>query len=65
MIKKDDVKELAKKYSKDIVKQETFIAGFQEACNIVREKFDTCYNEEFCDEMEALSDISYIDFSNI
>lgn len=58
---KDEVISKAKSYSKDRNLQRAYIAGFQSACNIVREKEQACYNDEFCDEMEKLADVAYMD----
>lgn len=60
---KAEVIEMAQKYSKAMF-QESYLAGFQAACNIVRQKIQTCYNEDFCDEMEALSLVAYMDLSS-
>lgn len=64
-LNKEDIINEAKLYSKDAVNQRAYIAGFQSACNIVREKINTCYNEEFCNEMEELSSVSYMEFDNL
>ena len=53
---------MAQKYSKSEPAQRAYIAGVQAACNIIRQKIESCYNAEFCDEMEALSEVSFIDF---
>lgn len=58
---KDEVISKAISYSKDKNLQRAYIAGFQAACNIVREKEQTCYNDEFCDEMEKLAEVAYMD----
>lgn len=31
--------------------------------NIVREKLETCYSEDFCDAMEELVQVAYMDLS--
>jgi hypothetical protein len=61
---KAEVIEMAQKHSKAAMFQESYLAGFQAACNIVRQKIQTCYNEDFCDEMEALSQVAYMDLSS-
>lgn len=38
---------MAEKYSGRTISQVDYMAGFQAACNIVREKLETCYNEDF------------------
>ncbi len=43
--------------------QESYMAGFKAACNIVRQKLETCYNEDFCDAMEELAQVAYMDLS--
>ncbi|MGL4852549.1 MAG: hypothetical protein ACRC3Z_07900 [Phocaeicola sp.] len=58
----DEVIEKSKRYSKSSNSQRDYLAGFQAACNIVRQKYESCYNEEFCDEMEKLVQIAYLDF---
>lgn len=58
---RDEVISKAISYSKDKNLQQAYIAGFQAACNIVREKMQTCYNDEFCDEMEKLAEVAYRD----
>ena len=32
--------------------------------NIVRENLSTCYNDDFCDEMEELSEVAWMDFGD-
>lgn len=63
MTKKEVIK-MAQKYSKEAMFQESYLAGFQAACNIVRQKIQTCCNEDFCDEMETLSNVAYMDLSS-
>lgn len=58
---RDEIISKAISYSKDKNLQRAYIAGFQAACNIVREKEQICFNDEFCDEMEKLGEIAYID----
>ena len=58
---KDDVISKATSYSKNKDLQNAYIAGFQSVCNIVKEKLETCYNGEFCDEMEELAQVAYMD----
>jgi hypothetical protein len=60
---KKEVIEMAQRHSKAAMFQESYLAGFQAACNIVREKIETCHNEEFCDEMEELAQVAYMDLS--
>lgn len=52
---KKEVFEMAEKYSGRTISQVDYMAGFQAACNIVREKLETSYNEDFCDAMEKLA----------
>lgn len=59
---KDQVISMAQKYSESDSDQKAYIVGFQSACNIIRQKIPTCYNGEFCDEMEKLSEASFMDF---
>ena len=61
---KREVIEMAQKYSKDAMSQDSYLAGFQAACNIVRQKLETCYNEDFCNEMEELAQVAYMDLSD-
>ena len=44
---KKEVFEMAEKYSGRTISQVDYMAGFQVACNIVREKLETSYNEEY------------------
>lgn len=60
---KKEVIKMAEKYSSRTIPQVDYMAGFQAACNIVRQKLETCYNEDFCDEMEALAQVAYMDLS--
>lgn len=60
---KKEVIEMVQRHSKAAMFQESYLAGFQAACNIVREKIETCHNEEFCDEMEELAQVAYMDLS--
>ena len=59
---KDEIVNKAMSYSKDENLQRAYIAGFQSACNLVREKMQTCYNDEFCEEIETLAEVAYMDF---
>ncbi|WP_419033426.1 hypothetical protein [Dysgonomonas gadei] len=61
-MKKGEIIEMAKKYSKDERDQKAYIAGVQACCSIVFQKFNTCYNEDFCSQMEALSEACFIEF---
>lgn len=58
---KEEIINKAKSYSKNENLQRAYIAGFQAACNIVREKEQACYNDEFCDEMDKLAEVAYMD----
>lgn len=58
---KEEVISKAIAYSKDKNLQRAYVAGFQSACNIVRAKMETCFNEEFCEEMEKLAQVSYME----
>lgn len=58
---KKELVEMAQGYSRVSLSQEIYMAGFQAACNIVRQKLETCYNEDFCNEMEELAQIAYMD----
>lgn len=44
---KKEVFEMAEKYSGRTISQVDYMAGFQVACNIVRERLETSYNEEY------------------
>lgn len=57
---KDEVISKAISYSKDKNLQRAYIAGFQAVCNIIREKEQRCYNDEFCDEMDKLVEVAYM-----
>lgn len=59
---KDQVISMAQKYSKSESDQKAYIAGIQAACNIIRQKTESCYNDEFCSEMESLSEVCFIEF---
>lgn len=62
-MKKQLVIDKAQSYSKNALIQKGYIAGFQAACNIVRQKMVACCNSEFCEEMEELAEVAYMDFS--
>ena len=61
---KKEVIKMAEKYSGRTISQVDYMAGFQAACNIVRQKLETCYNEDFCDAMEELAQVAYMDLSS-
>lgn len=63
-MKKQQVIDNAQKYSKNALIQKGYMAGFQAACNIIREKLSTCYNGDFCDEMEDLAEVAWMDFGD-
>lgn len=58
---KKELFEMAQKHSKAAMFQESYMVGFQAACNIIRQKLETCYNEDFCDAMEELAQVAYMD----
>ncbi len=60
---KEDIFKMAEKYASITTSQLDYMAGFQAACNIIRQKMKTCDNEEFCYEMEELSNVSFMDLS--
>lgn len=59
---KQDVRDMAKRYSKDSPKQAAYIAGFQACCNIINKKMNVCGNAEFVSEMDELSEVTYFEF---
>ena len=61
-MEKQDVINKATCYSKDLNKQNAYIAGFQACCNIIRKDIEGCYNDEFLSKMEELSEVSYFEF---
>lgn len=61
-MKKEQIIEMARKYSKNKSEQRAYIAGIQAACNIIRQKIKSCYNAEFCEEMESLSEVCFMEF---
>ena len=63
-MKKKEVIEMAESYSRIALSQMSYMAGFQAACNIVRQKLESCYNEEFCNEMEELAQVAYMDLDD-
>lgn len=63
-MKKKDVFEMAEGYSRIALAQMSYMAGFQAACNIIRQKIDTCHMEEFVSEMEELSEVAYMDLDS-
>lgn len=63
-MKKNEVIEMSQNYSRAAMFQECYLAGFQAACNIVRQKLESCYNEDFCDAMEELAQVAYMDLSS-
>lgn len=60
-MKKEEIIEMAEKYSSKRHIQDGYLAGFQAACNIIRQKYQTCYNEDFLDEMEEIAQVAYMD----
>lgn len=60
---KKEVIKMAEEYSGRTIPQVDYMAGFQAACKIIRDKYNTCSNEEFCDKMEELSQVAYMDLS--
>lgn len=60
---KDKIITMAQKYSQNESEQKAYIAGVQAVCNIIRQEIQSCYNEEFCEEMEKLSEVSFMDFN--
>lgn len=60
---KKEVIKMAEEYSSRTIPQVDFMAGFQAACNIVRQELETCYNEDFCNKMEGLAQVAYMDLS--
>lgn len=61
---KEEILEMAHKYSKNERDQRSYMAGFQAACNVVRCKINTCDNLDFCDEMEELAEVAYMDLDS-
>ncbi|MFV0310833.1 MAG: hypothetical protein ACK5KN_04195 [Dysgonomonas sp.] len=61
-MEKKDILHMAQIYSKNKDYRDSYIAGFQAACSIIFQKYNSCYNEEFCDEMEALSEVCFMEF---
>lgn len=57
---KKEVIKMAEKYSSRTSPQTGYM-GFQVACNIARQKLETCYNEDFCDAMEEFAHVAYMD----
>ena len=62
-MEKEEVIKMAEQYSSMTISQVNYMAGFQACCNIVRKKIETCYNEDFCNEMEKLAEVAYMDLS--
>lgn len=61
-MKKEDIMIMAQKYSQSQQDQRAYIAGVRAVCSIVFQKINTCYNEDFCSEMESLSEACFIEF---
>ena len=59
---KEIVLNKAKAFSKNPLMQKGYVAGFQACCNLIRKDFSSCYNDEFLEKMEALSEVAYIEF---
>lgn len=57
---KKEVIEMSKKYSKN----EQYQDAYKAVCNIIRCKINTCDNGEFCDEMEELANVSFMDLDD-
>lgn len=53
---------MAQKYSRSESDQKAYIAGIQAICSIVFQRINTSHNEQFCEEMESLSEVCFIDF---
>lgn len=58
---KEEILEMAQKYSKNKCEQKSYMEGFRAACNIVRCKMNTGDNPEFWDEMEELAQVAFMD----
>ena len=59
---KAEIIEMAQRYSKNEQEQKAYIAGIQSVCSFVYRKINACYNDEFCDEMQSLSEACFIEF---
>lgn len=59
---KNEIISMARKYSKSKSDQKAYIAGMQAVCSIIRQNVELCYNDEFCSEMESLSEVSFMEF---
>lgn len=60
---KQEVIKMAEEYSSRTISQMDYMAGFQAACNIVRQQLETCHNEDPCNAMEELAQVAYMDLS--
>ncbi|OJV37037.1 MAG: hypothetical protein BGO29_02710 [Bacteroidales bacterium 36-12] len=61
-MKKEEVINKAQNFSKNPLRQEGYIAGFQACCNIIRKGMSECYNDEFLTKMEEMSEVSFMEF---
>lgn len=61
-MKEKEIKKMAQDYSKSKSDQKAYIAGVQAVSSLIFQKINTCYNAEFCSEMEALSEVCFIEF---
>ena len=59
---REDVLNKSKGFSKNPIQQKGYVAGFQACCNIIRKEYNSCYNDEFLEKMEKLSEIAFVEF---
>lgn len=61
---KKEIIDMSKKYSENEEYQDAYKAGFQAACNIIKQKINTYYNDGFYNEMEKLANVSFMDLDD-
>ena len=59
---REDILNKSKGFSKNPILQKAYVAGFQACCNIIRKEYGSCYNDEFLEKMEKLSEIAFVEF---
>lgn len=62
-MKKKEVIEMSQNHYRVAIYQQSYLTGFQAVCNIVRQKLESCYNEDICSKMEELAQVAYMDLS--
>lgn len=59
---KEQIIEMARKYSKNKSEQRAYMAGIQAVSSLIFQKINTCYHDDFLSEMESLSEVCFMEF---